>query len=134
MGSKKANSDVRYENCRLKAVSSGDLVCFTGNRMEGNSHIKAENCDISVTLNGKTIHGFGADLGSADVEFTNTKLDIHCSGASAVALGSNSHNGSIKLKGCAGQIFVNSGTYYVYGCNESDILLENNNIQIHENE
>ncbi|MGN0649492.1 MAG: EAL domain-containing protein [Oscillospiraceae bacterium] len=134
IGSKKANSVADLENCKLKVVSSGDLVCFAGSRLEGNSRIRADKCDMSVLLNGKTIHAFGSDEGSADVEFTSCTLDVHCSGAAAVAVGSNSHKGRVRLSDCAGQIFVNSGTYYVFGCDDKSLLLENNSIEIHENE
>lgn len=134
VGSRKANSVVNFENSRLKAVASGDLVCFTGSRMDGTTQIKAERCEISVLLNGKTIHAFGSDEGAADVELSNCVLDIHCSGAAAVAIGSNSHKGRVSLSECEGQIFVNSGTYYVFGCEESSLLLENNSLEIHENE
>lgn len=134
VGSKKANSVIRFENSRLKAIASGDLVCFAGSRAEGCTNITAADSEISVLLNGKTIHALGSDEGSSDIEMQNCALDLHCSGAAAVALGSNSHKGRVRLSQCRGQICVNSGTYYVFGCESGSLQIDSENLEIHEND
>lgn len=134
IGSFESNIGVSINDSILRIKAEGDIVKGIFGYNGDNSAIDLTDCNLSVKLNGKNVHGIGCNSGLGRLSMKKCFCDVRIEGGYCCAFGGLDKETMIIVDECSGSAYAASASPYIFRAEDDKLRITNSDISLYEGE